>query len=114
MKPPRDIEVQLTFLPTDGGGRLGPVFRDYRPQFHYAGVDWDARHKYPDVTQVNPGDTVRAYLAFLSPAEHAGRIQGGMPFLIREGLKTVAYGVVTRVLELEESARSAGAGEGAG
>jgi translation elongation factor EF-Tu-like GTPase len=114
MNPARDIEVQMTFLPTDAGGRLGPVFRDYRPQFHYAGADWDARHEYPDVAQVNPGDTVRAYLAFLSPAEHAGRIQVGMPFLIREGLKTVAYGVVTRVLELEESARAAHSRDGAG
>lgn len=107
MNPPRDIEVRLTFLPTDSGGRHGPAFNDYRPQFHYAGHDCDARHEYPDVSQVNPGDTVRAYLAFLSPDQHSGRIEVGMPFLIREGLKTVAYGVVTQVLALEESARAA-------
>jgi len=104
MNRQRDIEAEVTFLPTAHGGRRGPVFGDYRPQFYYAGHDWDARHEYPDVSQVSPGDTARVYLAFLSPGEHVGKLRPGMAFLVREGSKIVAFGSVTRLLDLEASA----------
>jgi translation elongation factor EF-Tu-like GTPase len=54
---------------------------------------------------VNPGDTVRAYLTFMSPEMHVGRICAGTIFLLREGHKTVGYSRVTQVLELEQSAQ---------
>jgi translation elongation factor EF-Tu-like GTPase len=104
MKIPRDIEAEIYFLTPAEGGRATPAFDHYRPQFYYDGHDWDARHVYPDVKQVNPGDTVRAYLGFLSPAEHLGKVHREMPFEIREGARTVGRGKVTKVLELEESA----------
>ena len=104
MNRARDIEAEITFLPTEHGGRRGPAFNDYRPQFYYAGHDWDAAHEYPDVERVNPGDTVRAFLCFLSPDEHVGKVKPGTVFLIREGQKIVGYGSVTRILELENSA----------
>jgi elongation factor Tu len=107
MNRPRDIEAEITFLPTEHGGRSGPAFGDYRPQFYYAGHDWDAPHEYPDVERVNPGDTVRAYLCLLSPDEHLGKIKPGMAFLIREGQKIVAYGSVVRLIDLERSAARA-------
>jgi elongation factor Tu len=115
MNRPKDIEAEITFIPTEHGGRGRPAFTDYRPQFYYSGQDWDAHHEYPDVEQVNPGDTVRAFLCFLSPDEHVGRLKPGMAFLIREGAKIVAYGSVTRLIDLEASAaaaksRSKGAG----
>jgi translation elongation factor EF-Tu-like GTPase len=59
------------------------------------------------VKQVNPGDTVRAFLGFLSPAEHVGKVYPGMEFEIREGVRTVGRGHVLRILELEESASRA-------
>jgi translation elongation factor EF-Tu-like GTPase len=107
MVRPRDVEAIVTFLPTEHGGRHGPAFNDYRPQFYYAGHDWDAPHEYPDVEQVNPGETVRAYLAFLSPLEHVGRIKQGMAFLIREDQKIVGYASISQVLDLEKSAEAA-------
>ena len=108
MNRPRDIEVEITFLPTAHGGRQGPAFNGYRPQFYYAGRDWDAPHEYPDVSQVNPGDTVRAFLAFLSPKEHVGKIRPGMAFLIREGGRILGYGSVLRIVDLESSAAREG------
>jgi elongation factor Tu len=102
---PHDIEVELHFLPTAAGGKSKPTFSSYRAQFFYKGHDWDAVHTYPDVEAANPGETVRAFLGFLSPHEHLGRVSVGMPFLVREGGQTVAYGVVTRILDLEASAR---------
>lgn len=79
----------------------------YRSQFHYDGYDWDAVHTSIGRDQVAPGETVRAYLSFLSPEMHAGRIRPCMPFLIREGKCVVGYGVVLNVLELEDSAARA-------
>jgi translation elongation factor EF-Tu-like GTPase len=80
------------------------MYSGYRPQFFYDNRDWDATHEYPDVAVVNPGDTVRALLTFVSPQEHAGKVYTGMPFLVREGAKTVAYGIITAILELEQAA----------
>jgi translation elongation factor EF-Tu-like GTPase len=101
---PKDAEAEITFLPTEHGGRVSAVRSDYRPQFYYNGRDWDAVHSYPDVEEVRPGETVRAYLGFLSPDEHVGRLQPGTVFLIREGQRVVGYGRITRLLELEASA----------
>ena len=77
---------------------------EYRPQFYYAGHDWDAVHTYPDVAEVHPGETVRAFMSFLSPGEHLGKVYEGMPFLIREGARIVGYGSIVKIVELEASA----------
>lgn len=107
MNIPKDIEAEIYFLTPTEGGRSTPAYNDYRPQFYYDGHDWDARHVYPDVEKVNPGDTVRAYLGFLSPQEHYGKVFVGMNFLIREGAKTVGKGKITNIIELENSAKRA-------
>ena len=111
MRRARDIEVELHFVATVEGGRTKPAFSGYRPQFYYDGHDWDAVHEYPDVSQVNPGETVRAFLAFLSPQEHVHKLSPGKRFQIREGTRVVAEGQVLRILELEESARRVSNGE---
>jgi elongation factor Tu len=107
MALPRDIEVEMTFLPTEHGGRKGPAVSGYRPQFYYDGRDWDASHEYVEVERVFPGQTVRAYLTFASPQAHIGKLRPGQAFLIREGNKAVAYGAVVRVLDLERPGRVA-------
>jgi translation elongation factor EF-Tu-like GTPase len=96
-----DIEAELTLLPTEHGGRKGPTFSGYRPQFYYLGDDWDAVHTYVGVAEVRPGDTVTVQLQFINPGAHVGRVFAGMPFLIREGQRVVGYGRVTRLLDLE-------------
>jgi translation elongation factor EF-Tu-like GTPase len=103
MYPP-DIEVRLIFLPTDKGGRRTPARSGYRPQFYYNGNDWDAVHTYPDKELVYPGETVRAFLSFLTPQNHVGKLRPGMEFQCREGQRRVAKGVVLKILVLGESA----------
>lgn len=107
LQRPKDIEVEMTFLTTEEGGRRTPTGSGYRPQFHYDDHDWDAIHEYIDVERVMPGDTVKAYLAFLSPECHVGKLYVGQEFLIREGSRTIAKGRITRILELNESANRA-------
>ncbi len=103
----RDVEVDLIFLPTEHGGRRGPARGGYRAQFYCGGRDWDAEHEYPDVPQVTPGETGRAFLTLLSPERLVGKVRPGMPFLIREGQRVVGYGCVRRLLNLERSAAAA-------
>jgi len=100
-----DIEAEITFVPTEQGGRRGPAFSGYRPQFYYEGTDWDAVQEYPDVEKVLPGQTVRALLSFMRPQLHVGRVTEGMEFLVREGQRTVARGRVTKILGLAERAK---------
>lgn len=109
-----DIEVELTLLPTEHGGRRGLVFSGYRPQFYYQGTDWDAVQSYPGVEQVRPGDTVTARLSFLTPEAHQGRLFEGMPFLVREGQRIVGYGRITRILDPRMSVRDVFRGSGGG
>jgi translation elongation factor EF-Tu-like GTPase len=99
-----DAEAEITFLPTEHGGRDSSVRSDYRGQFYYDGHDWDAIQSYPEVDEVRPGETARAYLTFISPDQHAGRLQPGKMFLVREGNRVVAYGQITRLLGLDSSA----------
>jgi elongation factor Tu len=102
-----DIEAEIWFLSTESGGRRAPAASGYRPQFFYNSEDFDATHEYIDKEWVKPGDRVLARLTFMSPDLHFGRVYVGMPFLIREGQKTVAYGVIRQILDLEASAAAA-------
>lgn len=109
MAGPPHIKAEIEYLTTEAGGRSKPAYSGYRPQFYYHGRDWDAEHVYPNTEQVSPGDTVVAHLRFLSPQEHHGMISTGTPFLIREGTRTVAYGVVTKIFnQLEIDAEELG------
>jgi translation elongation factor EF-Tu-like GTPase len=92
------LKAELTFLATEDGGRITPVKSGYRPQFHYAGNDWDASHTY-DVDWVAPGDTVLATLTFFRPQNHVGKLYSGMPFAIREGARKVANGHILNILD---------------
>lgn len=105
---PPDIEAEITFAPTEQGGRKSPAFSGYRPQFYYDDHDWDADQEYPDVDSVLPGQTVTALLRFASPDAHVGRLHPGMEFEVREGARVVARGRVTKILHLEESAKRVG------
>jgi len=101
----QDIEGIVTFLTSADGGRTTPALSGYRPQFHYDGYDWDARQTYPDVEKVEPGMTVRVLFKFTRPQQHDGKLQVGTPFLIREGRRIVAYGAVTKILDLANAAK---------
>ena len=101
----RDIEVEIEYLPTEHGGRSTPVKSGYRPQFYYDGHDWDGVQTFEGIEWVSPGGKVKAFISFLSPAEHVGKLYPGKAFLIREGNRILGYGSVIRVLELEASAK---------
>lgn len=106
-----DIEVELTLLPTEHGGRKGYAGSGYRPQFYYEGEDWDAVYTFIGVDRLNPGESTIAEVVFFSPHQHLGRVFPGMVFLAREGNRIIGYGRILRILDLEESARQAAASD---
>lgn len=103
---PKDIEAEITFLTAEEGGRKVPAFSGYRPQFYYDGNHWDAQHDYIGVSEVFPGQTVTTHLTFASPRFQLGKLYPGKEFLIREGHQIVARGKITKILNLENSAKN--------
>ena len=105
---PRDVEVEVTFLPTEHGGFTAPIGSGSRPQFYCAGADWIAQLAFIDGDVVRPGQTARAYVTFAHPDELLSTLKAGSPFLLRAGQRVVAYGRVLRVIDLDESAKARG------
>lgn len=103
-----DVEAEVTYLTTEQGGRKKPAFSGYRPQFVYDGRHWDAIHLYPGKDYVLLGETASVYLSFMSPHCHVGRLYPGKEFSICEGPRVVANGRITRIINLEASAKAIG------
>ena len=106
-----DIEAEITYLPTQAGGRRNYIGTGYRGQFYYDGTDWDAQQTFIGCERVEPGSNVKATLCFASPQAHDEKLAVGTVFLIREGSKTVGYGKVTSILNLAVHAKEVRAKE---
>ena len=100
-----DIEATLTVLPTEHGGPTAPFVSGARPQFYYQGQDHGCQVTIPDNQTLKPGETAKALFTFLNPEDHWGKLAIGTPFLLRHGQKVVAYGSVSGLLQLEQSAK---------
>jgi len=98
VRPP-DIEAQISFLPTEHGGRQSAARSGYRPT-HNFGLSWlsDAAHEYIDRESAAPGETVHANMWFLAPEYQEHRLHPGFTFTVQEGSRIVGHGVVTRVV----------------
>jgi translation elongation factor EF-Tu-like GTPase len=101
MNMTQHIEAEIHYLAREEGGRHTPVGSGYRGQFYYDGRDWDAVQTFIGKDCVDPGDDARATIWFVSPELHRGKVAVGMRFAIREGARTVARGIVTKLLGLE-------------
>lgn len=93
------VEVEVTFLPTNAGGRSTPVFSGYRCQFFYDGEDRDVEQKYINKEIVYPGETVKALIRFYFPENVVGKLKSGKVFLLREGFKVIGYGQITKIFK---------------
>lgn len=93
------IEVSVTFIPTAQGGRVQlPVGAGYCPHFVVPGDDvWlGVRFRdLPNDTKFGDPCTVRVELLY-SPNLDYSVLSVGTEFQVKEGLKTVAVGVVLR------------------
>ena len=99
VRPP-DIEAEISFFPTEHGGRRSPAISGYRPShdFGLEGTLNDAAHEYVGCESVPPGQTAKTNMWFLAPHYQEGRLYPGFRFTVQEGSRIVGHGIVTKVI----------------
>ena len=96
IKPHKKFEGQVYVLTKDEGGRHTPFFGGYRPQFFFRTTDVTGDIQLEEGTEmVMPGDHATLTISLISPIA----IEEGLRFAVREGGRTVASGVVTKIIE---------------
>ncbi len=96
IKPHRKFGAEIYVLTKEEGGRHSAFFSGYRPQFYFRTTDVTGTVTLPEgVEMVMPGDNVSIEVELIAPIA----IEEGLRFAIREGGRTVASGVVTRIEE---------------
>ena len=91
----RNFEAEIYVLKDEEGGRTKPFFSGYRPQCFLRTADVSAGITLPESTKsALPGDNVSASMKLDFPLP----IEAGNRFALREGGKTVAAGVITKIL----------------
>ena len=94
--PHTKFSGEVYVLSKEEGGRHTPFFSGYRPQFYFRTTDVTGSVKLPEgVEMVMPGDNVTIEGELITPIA----MEQGLRFAIREGGRTVASGVVTKIIE---------------
>jgi elongation factor Tu len=94
--PHTEFEAEVYVLSKDEGGRHTPFFKGYKPQFYIRTCDVTGDVQLPDGTEmVMPGDTVNLKVKLIHPVA----LEEKQRFAIREGGKTVASGVVAKIIK---------------
>jgi len=94
--PHTKFEGEIYVLSKDEGGRHKPFFSGYKPQFFFRTTDITGVVTLPEgVEMVMPGDHVTVIGELIHPVA----MDEGLRFAVREGGKTIASGVVTKILQ---------------
>ena len=96
VKPHTHFEAEVYVLTKDEGGRHTPFFNGYKPQFFIRTLDVTGLIELPKgVEMVMPGDNITMTMKLIYPVA----LEEGLRFAVREGGRTVASGVITKILE---------------
>ena len=96
IEPHTKFEAEVYVLTKEEGGRHTPFFNGYRPQFYFRTTDVTGDIQLPEGTEmVMPGDNATFTVTLITPIA----MDEGLRFAIREGGRTVASGVVSKILE---------------
>ncbi len=94
--PHTKFEGEVYVLTKEEGGRHTPFFSGYRPQFFFRTTDVTGDIQLAEgVEMVMPGDNATFTISLISPIA----IEEGLRFAVREGGRTVASGVVSKIIE---------------
>ena len=94
--PHTKFEAEVYVLTKEEGGRHTPFFNGYRPQFYFRTTDVTGDIQLPEGAEmVMPGDNATFTVTLITPIA----MDEGLRFAIREGGRTVASGVVSKILE---------------
>eukprot|EP00922_Rhytidocystis_sp_ex-Travisia-forbesii_P009900 GHVS01014470.1.p1 GENE.GHVS01014470.1~~GHVS01014470.1.p1 ORF type:complete len:600 (-),score=100.42 GHVS01014470.1:669-2210(-) len=96
LKTYKKFEADVYMLKTEEGGRKNPIMSHYRPQAFIRTGDVTAGITLKEGTEMAmPGDRVTLDIELLFPYA----LTEGLKFALREGGKTVASGVVSKLVE---------------
>jgi len=94
--PHTKFDAEIYVLTKEEGGRHTPFFQGYRPQFYFRTTDVTGSVELPEGTEmVMPGDNISVKAELITPIA----MDEGLRFAVREGGRTVASGVVAKILE---------------
>ena len=94
--PHKKFEAEVYVLSKEEGGRHTPFFNGYRPQFYFRTTDVTGDIQLAEgVEMVMPGDNSTFTVELITPIA----MDEGLRFAIREGGRTVASGVVSKILD---------------
>ena len=93
--PHTKFESEVYVLSKEEGGRHTPFFDGYRPQFYFRTTDVTGTIGLEEgVEMVMPGDNAKFIIELITPIA----MEEGLRFAVREGGRTVASGVVSKIL----------------
>ena len=96
VQPHTEFEGQVYVLTKEEGGRHTPFFSGYRPQFFFRTTDVTGDIELEEgVEMVMPGDNATFNIKLQKPIA----LEEGLRFAVREGGRTVASGVVTKIIK---------------
>ncbi|BES65939.1 elongation factor Tu [Gottschalkiaceae bacterium SANA] len=94
--PHTKFEGEVYVLTKEEGGRHTPFFNGYRPQFYFRTTDITGAISLQEgVEMCMPGDNATFSIEMIHPIA----MEEGLRFAVREGGRTVASGVVTKIIE---------------
>ena len=94
--PHAEFEAEVYVLSKEEGGRHTPFLKGYKPQFYIRTTDVTGEVGLPEgVEMVMPGDNVKVSVKLISPVA----LEEKTRFAIREGGRTVASGVVSKIIK---------------
>ena len=94
--PHSKFEGEVYVLTKEEGGRHSPFFTGYRPQFYFRTTDVTGTITLKGAEMCMPGDNITMEVELLNTSM---AMDEGLRFAIREGGRTVASGVVTKIVE---------------
>ncbi|MGP1918481.1 MAG: elongation factor Tu [Candidatus Hodgkinia cicadicola] len=90
----RKFEAELYALKKEEGGRHTPFFPSYKPQFFFRTADVTGSITLqPGIKMVVPGDNVLISVHLINEVA----IEEGLRFAVREGGRTIAAGIITKL-----------------
>ena len=96
IKPHTEFSGEMYVLTKEEGGRHTPFFSGYKPQFYIRTMDITGALELPSgVEMALPGDNVQMKIKLITPVA----LEEGVRFAVREGGRTVASGVITKIAE---------------
>jgi len=94
--PHTAFKAEVYVLTREEGGRWKPFFTNYRPQFYFRTANVTGSIKLPRrIKMARPGSTIVIEVTLIRPIV----MDEGLGFVIRDGGRTIATGVVSDILE---------------